>query len=58
MDVNRLLKQFDMMQQLTKQLTRGRMPRRGGLMHGMGRKKSEMTFIYRCSAFINKHISF
>ena len=38
-DVNRLLKQFDMMQQLTKQLTRGRMPRRGGLMHGMGRKK-------------------
>ena len=38
-DVNRLLKQFDMMQQLTKQLTRGRMPRRGGLIHGMGRKK-------------------
>ena len=39
-DVNRLLKQFEMMQQLTKQLTRGRMPMgRGGMMHGFGRKK-------------------
>ena len=28
-DVNRLLKQFDMMQQLTKQLTKGRLPRMG-----------------------------
>ena len=28
-DVNRLLKQFDMMQQLTKQLTKGRLPRLG-----------------------------
>ena len=28
-DVNRLLKQFDMMQQLTKQLTNGRLPRMG-----------------------------
>ena len=39
MDVNRLLKQFDMMQQLTKQMTKGRMPGMGGRMHGFGRKK-------------------
>ena len=38
-DVNRLLKQFDMMQQLTKQMTKGRMPGMGGRMHGFGRKK-------------------
>ena len=39
-DVNRLLKQFEMMQQLTKQMTRGRMPKAGGgLSHGFGRKK-------------------
>ncbi|MDY3985738.1 signal recognition particle protein [Dysosmobacter sp.] len=41
-DVNRLLKQFDMMQQLTKQMSRGRMPNIGGMggrMHGFGRKK-------------------
>ena len=41
-DVNRLLKQFDMMQQLTKQMTKGRMPNmmgKGGRMHGFGRKK-------------------
>ncbi len=38
-DVNRLLKQFDMMQQLTKQMTKGRMSRMGGMMHGLGRKK-------------------
>ena len=43
-DVNRLLKQFEMMQELTKQLSRGRMPamlggRGGGRMHGFGRKK-------------------
>ena len=41
-DVNRLLKQFDMMQQLTKQMSRGRMPNIGGIggrMHGFGRKK-------------------
>ncbi len=40
-DVNRLLKQFEMMQQLTKQLSKGRMPMggMGGRMHGMGRKK-------------------
>ena len=31
-DVNRLLKQFEMMQQLTKQMTRGRLPKMGG--HG------------------------
>ena len=41
-DVNRLLKQFEMMQQLTKQLTKG--GRMGGLpgmsrMHGFGRRK-------------------
>ncbi len=42
-DVNRLLKQFDMMQQLTKQMSKGRMPQfgggRGGRLHGFGRKK-------------------
>ena len=41
-DVNRLLKQFEMMQQLTKQMTRGRLPGMGGMggrMHGFGRKK-------------------
>ena len=38
-DVNRLLKQFDMMQQLTKQMTKDRMPGMGGRMHGFGRKK-------------------
>ena len=38
-DVNRLLKQFDMKQQLTKQMTKGRMPGMGGRMHGFGRKK-------------------
>ena len=38
-DVNRLLKQFDMMQQLTKQMTKGRIPGMGGRMHGFGRKK-------------------
>lgn len=39
-DVNRLLKQFEMMQQLTKQFSKGRMPgMMGGRMHGFGRKK-------------------
>ena len=43
-DVNRLLKQFDMMQQLTKQMSKGRMPSFGGgkgpsRLHGFGRKK-------------------
>ena len=38
-DVNRLLKQFDMMQQLTKQMSKGRLPGMGGRMHGFGRKK-------------------
>jgi len=48
-DVNRLLKQFEMMQQLTKQLSKGKMPKGmggfggmgGGMsrMHGFGRKK-------------------
>ena len=41
-DVNRLLKQFDMMQQMVKQMSKGRMPGMGGMggrMHGFGRKK-------------------
>ena len=43
-DVNRLLKQFDMMQQLTKQMSKGRMhgmigKGMGSKMHGFGRKK-------------------
>ena len=38
-DVNRLLKQFDAMQQMVKQLTRGRGGGLGGRMHGFGRKK-------------------
>lgn len=38
-DVNRLLKQFEAIQQLTKQFTRGRLPKLGGRMHGFGRKK-------------------
>ena len=46
-DVNRLLKQFEMMQQLTRQLSKGRVPGLGamgkmggmGKMHGFGRKK-------------------
>ena len=41
--MNRLLKQFEMMQQLTKQMNKmGRrpgMPGLGGRMHGLGRKK-------------------
>lgn len=45
-DVNRLLKQYDMMLQLTRQMSRGRMPAglaglggMGGKMHGFGRRK-------------------
>ena len=38
-DVNRLLKQFDMMQLLTKQMTRGRLPGMRGPKMGFGRKK-------------------
>ena len=41
-DVNRLLKQFDMMQQLTRQMAKARGPAmKGGMgrMHGFGRKK-------------------
>ena len=37
--MNRLLKQFDMMQQLTKQMTRGRLPGMRGPKMGFGRKK-------------------
>ena len=46
-DVNRLLKQFEMMQEMTRSLSRGKMPKGlgglpgmgGGRMHGFGRKK-------------------
>ena len=42
-DVNRLLKQFEMMQQLTKQFSKGArmggLPGMGSRMHGFGRKK-------------------
>jgi signal recognition particle subunit SRP54 len=38
-DVNRLLKQFEAIQQLTKQFTRGRLPKMGGRMRGFGRRK-------------------
>jgi signal recognition particle subunit SRP54 len=47
-DVNRLLKQYEMMQELTKTLSRGKLPLsmgipglggKGGKMHGFGRKK-------------------
>ena len=40
-DVNRLLKQYEAMQTLTKQLSGGRLPKAfgGGRMHGFGRKK-------------------
>ena len=45
-DVNRLLKQFELMQQLTKQMSKGKMPSFGGMggrapsrLHGFGRKK-------------------
>ncbi len=38
-DVNRLLKQFDAMQQMVKQMTKGRLPGMGSRMHGFGRKK-------------------
>jgi len=42
-DVNRLLKQFEMMQQMVKQMSKGKMPSMmggmGGRMHGFGRKK-------------------
>ena len=45
-DVNRLLKQFDIMQQITKQMSKGakgRMPAMGGMknsrLYGFGRKK-------------------
>ena len=38
-DVNRLIKQFEMMQQLTTQVTRGRFTGFGGMGHGLGKKK-------------------
>ncbi len=38
-DINRLLKQFEMMQQLTKQMNRGRLPGMGGRMRSFKRKK-------------------
>lgn len=38
-EINRLLKQFEMMQQLTKQVTRGRFTGFGGMGHGPGKKR-------------------
>ena len=47
-DVNRLLKSFEMLQQITKSMSKGKfhgipgmggMPGMGGRMHGFGRKK-------------------
>ena len=38
-DVNRLLKQFEGMQQIIKQVTGGRKPGIGGFMHGKGLRK-------------------
>lgn len=47
-DVNRLIKSYEMLQELTRSMSRGRMPNlgamgamggRGGAMHGFGRKK-------------------
>ena len=38
-DVNRLLKQFEMMQQLTRQMNQGRLSIMGGRTHGFKRKK-------------------
>ncbi len=38
-EINRLLKQFEMMQQLTKQVTHGRFTGFGGMGHGPGKKK-------------------
>ena len=38
-DVNRLLKQFEGMQQIIKQVTGGRKPGIGGFMHGRGLRK-------------------
>jgi signal recognition particle subunit SRP54 len=38
-DVNRLLKQFEMVQQLTKQMSRGGLSGLGGRAHGFGKRK-------------------
>ena len=38
-DVNRLLKQYDMIQQMTKQMSKGRLGLGGRMMHGLGKKK-------------------
>ena len=40
-DVNRLLKQFEAMQQMIKQMTGGRMPGIGGLTHGRGLRRKK-----------------
>ena len=42
-DVNRLLKQFEMMQQLTKQFARGKMPKGLGGMAGLGKMGGGMS---------------
>lgn len=38
-DINRLLKQFEMIQQLTRQVSKGGLGAFGGLSHGLGKKK-------------------
>lgn len=38
-EINRLLKQFEMVQQLTKQVSRGKLGGFGGMSHGPGKKK-------------------
>ena len=38
-DVNRLLKQYDMIQQMTKQMSKGRLGLGGRMTHGLGKKK-------------------
>ncbi|MEG1683299.1 MAG: signal recognition particle protein [Oscillospiraceae bacterium] len=38
-DINRLLKQFEMMQEMTKQFSKGRMSGMGRMSHGMGKRK-------------------
>jgi signal recognition particle subunit SRP54 len=40
-DVNRLLKQYEMLQQLTKQMTKGRLPGMGMLSHGKGLRRKK-----------------
>ncbi|MEG0765537.1 MAG: signal recognition particle protein, partial [Pseudoflavonifractor sp.] len=43
-DINRLLKQFDMMQQMTRQMTGGKMKKMGGKMARMGKMPGGFPF--------------